>query len=81
MKTLEITESTTRPEKGGVGVGGYGGKTLTLRLKTSSSIDLSTSIAQIVVEFDGIDAGGGAVSKLVKKLSKSCQKVKELSKV
>ena len=31
----------------------------------------STSAAQIVVEFDGIDVGSGAIGKLVKKWSKS----------
>ena len=54
---------------------------LTLMLKTSSSTDSSASAAQIVVEFDGVDAGGRAVGKLVKKLSKSCQKVQKASRV
>ena len=35
-----------------------------------------------VGEFDGFDAGGyGGGEKLVKKLSKSCQKVEKVSKV
>ena len=74
LKTSGSTGSTTRPGKGGVGVGGDGGETFTSRLKTSSSIDSSTSAAQSVVEFDGVDAGGGAVSKLAKKSSKSLEK-------
>ena len=36
--------------------------------------------AQIVVEFDRVDAGGGGGDKSVKKSSKSRQKVEELSK-
>ena len=39
--------------------------------------DSSTSAAQIVVEFDGVDAGGGAVGKSVKKSSKSQRIVKK----
>ena len=38
-------------------------------LRTSSSTDSSTSAAQIVIEFDGADAGGSAIGKLVKKSS------------
>ena len=53
---------------------------LTSRLRTSSSTDSSTSAAQIVVEFDGVDAGGDAVGKSVKKSSKSRQKVEESSR-
>ena len=77
LKTSGSTESTTRPGKGGVRVGGNGGETLTLRLlRTSSSTDSSTSTAQIVVEFDAVDAGGGAVGKLVKNSSRSQRIVK-----
>ena len=32
-------------------------------------------MAQIVIEYDGVDGGGGAVEKSVKKSSKSRQKV------
>ena len=77
LKTLESTKSTIKPGKGGVGVGGDGNETLTLRLKTSSSTDSLTSAAQIVVEFNRVDAGDGAVGKLVKNLSKSRKIVKE----
>ena len=42
--------------------------------------DSSTSAAQIVVEFDGVDAGGGAVGKSVKKSSKSRKIVKKSKK-
>ena len=42
--------------------------------------DSSTSAAQIVVEFDGVDAGGGAVGKSVKKSSKSRRIVKKSKK-
>ena len=48
-------------------------------LKTSSSTDSLTSAAQIVVEFDGVDAGGGDVGKSFKKL-KNRQKVRKTSK-
>ena len=81
LKTSGSTESTTRPGKGGVGVGGDGGETLTSRLRTSSSTDSSTSAAQIVVEFDGVDAGGGAVVKSVEKSSKSRRIVKKVQKL
>ena len=47
------------------------GSHLNSMLKTSLSADLSTRKAQIVVEFDGFDAGGGDGGKSVKKLSKS----------
>ena len=30
-----------------------------------------------MVEFDGVDAGGGIVGKSVKKLSKNCQRVQK----
>ena len=43
---------------------------LTSMLRTSSSTDSSTSTAQIVVEFVGVDAGGGG-GKSVEKWSKS----------
>ena len=39
-------------------------------LKTSSSTDSSTSAAQIVAEYDGVDGGGGG-GKLIEKSSKS----------
>ena len=45
-------------------------------LKTSSLTDSSARAAQIVVEFDGVDAGGGGGGKSVK----SCQKVEKSSK-
>ena len=80
LKTSGSTEFTTRPGKGEVGVGADGGETLTSRLRTSSSTDSSTSAAQIVVEFDGVDAGGGAVGKSVKKSSKSRRIVKKSEK-
>ena len=40
-------------------------------LRTSSSTDSSASVAQIVVEFDGVDACGGGGGKSVEKLSKN----------
>ena len=49
---------------------------LTLVLGRSSSTDSSARATPIVVEFDGVDAGGGSGGKLVK----SCQKVKKSSK-
>ena len=48
----------------------YSPAPLTSILKTSSSTDSSTSAAQIMVEFDEVDADGGASGKLIKKLSK-----------
>ena len=42
--------------------------------------DSSTSAAQIVVEFDGVDAGGGAIGKSVKKSSKSRRIIKKSEK-
>ena len=46
--------------------------------RTSLSTNLSTRAAQIVVEFDGVDAGGGGgIGKSVKKLSKSRRIVKK----
>ena len=66
LKTSRSTESTTRPGKGRVGVGGDGGdngghddKSPTLMLRTSTSTDSSTSATQIVVEYDGVDDSGG----------------------
>ena len=53
---------------------------LTLALRTSSLTDSSTSVAKIMVEFDGVDTSVGAVSKLVKKLSKSWRIVKKPKK-
>ena len=109
LKTSGSTKSTSRPGKGGVGVGGDAGDngghddcgsrssdsnrnssdvpksmcpptSLTSMLKTSLSIDSLASAAQIVVEFDGVDAGGGgngkSVEKLVEKSSKSQRIVK-----
>ena len=77
LKTSGSTESTIRSGKGKVEVGGDGngdgGKTLTSRLRTSSSTDSSTSAAQIVVEFDRVDASGDAVGKK----SKNCQKIRK----
>ena len=80
LKTSKSTESTTRLGKGRVWVvgdgGGDGSETLTSRLRTSSSTDSSTNATQIVIEFDGVDAGDGGGGKS----SKSCQKVEESSK-
>ena len=139
LKTLGSIESTIRPGKGGVRVGGNGGDkindnatslmlrtcsskdsltsvtqivveydgvddgdgcsgdfdkkfhpklqydiratySLTSILRASSSTDSSTSMAQIVVKFDGVNTGGGAISKLVKKSSKSRRIVKKPKK-
>ena len=38
--------------------------------------DLSTSAARVIIKYDEVDDN----SKSIKKLSKSCQKMKELSK-
>ena len=46
-------------------------------LKTSLSRNSSTRAALIVVEFDGVDAGGGGGGKSVKNLSKSWRIVKK----
>ena len=57
------------------------GSQLISKLKTSLSADFLTCAAQIVVEFDGVDAGGDGDGKSVKKLSKklkNCQKSKNL---
>ena len=51
-----------------------------MMFKTSSSIDLSTSVAQIMIDFDGVDISGDAISKSVKKLSKSWKIVKKPKK-
>ena len=80
MKTSGSTESTTRPGKSGVEVGGDRVETLTSKLRMSSLTDSSTSAAQIMVEFDGVDAGNSAVGKSVKKLSKSRKIVKKSEK-
>ena len=48
-------------------------------LEMSSSTDSSASAAQIVVEFDGVDAGGGG-GKSVEKLSKSRRIIKKSKK-
>ena len=77
LKTSGSTESTTRPGKGGVGVGGDGGDDggheiaapLTSRLWTSASTDASTSMARVMVKYDEVD-GGSAGGKSVKKSSK-----------
>ena len=46
-----------------------------LDTQTSLSIDSSTSVAQIVVEFDGVNACGGSDSgKSIEKLSKMSEK-------
>ena len=52
----------------------------TSRLRTCLSTDSSTSAAQIVVKLDKIDAGGGTIGKLAKKLSKSQRIVKKSKK-
>ena len=50
-------------------------------LRTSLSTNSSTRAAQIEVEFDGVDAGGGgAVGKSVKKSSKGRRIVKKSEK-
>ena len=81
LKISWSAEFTTRPGKGRVEVSGDGGNDdigeLTSILRTSASIDSSTSAAQIVVEFDEVDVGSGGGNKL----GESRQKVKELSKV
>ena len=54
---------------------------LTLVLRTSLLTDSSASAAQIVVEFDGVDTGGGGGGKSIKKVvkkSKNRQKLKNL---
>ena len=73
LKTSGSTESTTRPGKGGVGVGGDGGETLTSMLGTSSS----TSAAWITVKYYEVDGGGG---KSVEKSSGSQRIVKKSEK-
>ena len=59
LKTSGSTESTIRPGKSRVGVGGDGGDDgggkLTSMLGISSSTDSSTSAAQVVVEYSGVD--------------------------
>ena len=73
LKTSRIIKSTTRPGKGGVEVGGNGGKTLTSKLRMSSSTDSSSSVNQVAVKYVEVDSGGG---KLVEKLSKSRRIIK-----
>ena len=71
LKTSGSTESTTRPGKGGVGVGGDGGDDGghdNGATSSSLSTDSSPSTTQIAVEYDGVDGGGG---RWVKKSSKS----------
>ena len=54
---------------------------LTSMLRTSLSTDSLASAAQIVVEFDGVDAGGGGtIGKSVKNLSKSRRIIKKSKK-
>ena len=54
-----------------VNYGGVDGDAITSILRLSSSTDSSASAAQIMVESDGLDAGGGGGSKSVKKSLKS----------
>lgn len=57
---------------------------LTLILRISSTTDPSTSVAEIVVEFNRVDAADGGNSgddKLVKKLSKKSKKLQRSQKV
>ena len=76
LKTSGSTKSTTRPEKGGVGVGGDGGDNgghdnkYTSRLMTSTLMNSSTSAAQVSVKYDEVGGRGGSGGKLVKKSSK-----------
>ena len=53
---------------------------LTSRLRTRASMDSSISAAQIVVEYDGVDGGGGAVGKSVKKSVKKSSKGQRIVK-
>ena len=81
LKTSGSIESTTRPGKSGVRVGGDGGETLTSRLKTSSLTYLSTNAAKVIIKYDELDkSGGGAGGKSVEKLSKSWKIVKKSEK-
>ena len=71
LKISRSTESTTRPEKGRVGVGGDGGNDGSHdngATSSNSSTDSSTSATQIAVENNRVDSGGG---KWVEELSKS----------
>ena len=56
------------------------GSHLTLMLRTSLSTDPLICAAQIVVEFDVVDAGGDGDGKPVKKSSKSQKSVKKTKK-
>ena len=69
LKTLESTESTTRPEKGKVGVGSDGGENTHL----NASTDSSTSANQIAVKYVEVDDGDG---KSVEKSLKSWKIIK-----
>ena len=117
LTTSGSTESTTRPGKGKVGVGGNGSddgghidggggsgdksvemlskveesssdapKSMCLPVRRTSMLRTSSSTAhqlarsRFLVEFDGVNAGDGAVGKLVKKLSKSQRIVKKSKK-
>ena len=86
LKTSESIKSTTRPGKGGVGVGSNGGETLTSRLRTSSSTSSSTSTTRITVKYDKVDAGGGKSvekslgSQRIVKKSKKRQRPEKLQK-
>ena len=80
LKTSRSIKYIIRSGKSGVGNSGDGSRIFISRLKTSSSTDLLTSAAQIVVEFDKIDINGSAIGKLVKKLSKSRRIVKKSEK-
>ena len=77
LKTSGSTESTTRPRKGRVGVGGDGGETLISRLRTSISTDSSTKTTQIAIEYDRVD---GSVGKSAEELSKSQRIIKKSEK-
>ena len=73
LKTSKSIESTIKPRKSRVGIGGNDSDKInddatSSMLRTSSSIDSSISTTQIAVEYNEVDGGGG---KLVKKLSKS----------
>ena len=59
-----------------VNYNGVNNDAISLIFKTSSSIDLSTSTAQTMGEFDEFGASDSANSKLVKKLSKSQKIIK-----
>lgn len=54
---------------------------LTSMLKTSSIIDSSASMTQIIIVFDEADASGVSGGKLVEKLLKSLKNPKDLKKL